>query len=204
MDIERLIKEWQNQKLEGSLFDKPIDVITEDVRKRAQKRARKYRLILFAGIGLAVVIAAAAIVTIYWEHSLLFQVATLILMTINFCELLWMLKWRATEHAKPYHLPAKQFLIRERDLMEKKLRQIRWQYPWSGIAGLGGLVFIVLAFLVNLTTGEEILDFLIAFSLPLLIIHFTALRDMKAELTIFLERINREIRQFEEISNSSD
>jgi hypothetical protein len=196
MDIERLMIEWQNQKFEGYLFDTPLDVITADVRKRAQKRARKYQLGNFAGIGLAVVIVAAAIIAMYLEHALLVRVATLILMTINFCELLWMLKWRATEYAKPYHLPAKRYLIRERDLMEKKLRQIRWQLPWSGIVGLGGLVFIALAFFIDLTTGEAILDFLIGFSLPLLIIHFTALWEMKSELPILLDRINRKLSQF--------
>jgi hypothetical protein len=196
MDFERLKIEWQNRKIEGSLFDKPIDVIIADVRKRAQKRARKYRLIQFAGIGLAVVIAAAAIIAIYWEHSLLVRVSTLILMTINFCELLWMLKWRATEHSKPYDLPIKKSLILDRDLIEKKLRQIRWQYLWSGIAGLGSLAFVALAFIINLTTGEAILDFLICFSAPLLIIHFTALRDMKTELPIMLKRINRGISKF--------
>jgi hypothetical protein len=130
------------------------------------------------------------------EHSLLVRAATLVLMTINFCELLWMLKWRAEENKRPYYLPIKKFLIRDRDLMEKKLRQIRWQLLWSGIAGLGGLAFIALSIFIKFTTGDTILDFLIGFSLPLLIIHFTALREMKAELPILLERINRKIGQF--------
>jgi hypothetical protein len=203
MDLEKLKKEWQNRKLEGYLFEKPIDVIIADVKKMVQKRNRKYWLINFAYIGLGVVIAAAAIIAIYLEHALLVRVATLILMTTNFCELLWILKWRVKEHTKPYHLPSKQFDLMERDLMDKKLREIRRHLPLSGIAGFGALIFVVLCIIIDLATGEAILDFLIFFSVPLLIAQFTALCSMKADLSIWLQSINREIKQFDEYITST-
>jgi hypothetical protein len=204
MDIERLMIEWQNQKFEGYLFETPIDVIIADVKRMAQKRDRKYWLINFACIGLAVVIAAAAIIAIYLEHALPARVATLILMTINFCELLWILKWRVKEHTKPYDLPIKQFQLMERDRMDKKLRQIRWHLPLSGIAGFGGLAFVFFGIIIDLAAGETILNFLIIFSVPLLIAHFTDLCSMKTNLTISLERTNRGIRRFDEGITSSD
>ena len=204
MDFERLKTEWRNQKLEGSLFDKPLDVITKDVRKKARKRFCKYLLGNFTGIAVAVIIAAVGVMAIYKEHSLSARAASLILMTINFFETYWLLKWRIKEYNKDYQLPVKWFLIVERDSIEKKLRQVRWQLPWSGITSLLGLAFFAQSFFIHFTTGERYLDFLIGFTVPLLMYHFTEMRKMKSELPIVLAMIEREIKQFEEFNISSD
>jgi hypothetical protein len=48
---------------------------------------------------------------IYKEHSFSARIASLILMTINFFDLFWLLQWRITEYNKNYELPAKRFPI---------------------------------------------------------------------------------------------
>jgi hypothetical protein len=90
-------------------------------------------------------------------------------------------------------------LIRERDLMDRKLIQIRWLLPLSGIASLGVLAFVVLTRIINLTTGDAILDYLIANCVPALVVDSTALYADKKYFSTRLERVNREIRQFDEI-----
>jgi hypothetical protein len=204
MDFERLKTEWQNQKFEGYLFDTPLDVITKDVRKKARKRACKYLLANFIEIAAAVLIAAICVMAVYREHSLPVRAASLILMMINFFEVFWLLKWRITEYNRNFHLPARRFLITERDTMEKKLRQIRWQLPWSGITGLMVLAFLALSISMHWTTGERYLNFLIGFTVGFLIYYFTELRKMKSDLPVVLAMIKRDIQQFEEAGISSD
>ncbi len=195
MDLDRLMIEWHEQTFEGYLFETPSSVITAEIRKKAEKRHRKYRLREFAGIALAVVIAAGTIVAISLEHSLMVRAATLILMAANFRALLWVLRWRAEEYKKPYCLPARLSLSQERERIARNIRQTRWQVLYSGIAGCGGLAYLVLSFIFDLTSGDDVLDFLIAFSVPLLLIHFTELLDMRKELPRTLERIDRDIRR---------
>jgi hypothetical protein len=204
MDFEQLKTQWQNQKLEGYLIDTPLDVITQDVRKRARRRANTYLLGNFTGIAGSVFIAAIAVAVIYKEHSLLARAASLILMMINFFEVYWLLKWRIKEYNKNFCVPAKRFLIAERDTIEKKLRQIRWQLPWSGITSLMGLAFGALTIFIHFSTGERYLDFLIGITVPLLMYHFTELWKMKSELPSELAMIKREIKQFENAGISSD
>jgi hypothetical protein len=204
MDFERLKAEWQNQKLEGYLFDTPLDVITKDVRKRAQKRACQYLLGNFIELGAAVIIATVTVIAIYKEHSLLARAASLILMMINLFEMFWLLEWRIKEYNKNFQLPAKRFLIAERDSIEKKLRQIRWQLPWSGITSLMLLAFVALSIFIPFTTGERCLDLLIVITIPLLMYYFTELWKMKSDLPIVLAKIKREIKQFEDTGISLD
>jgi hypothetical protein len=198
MDIERLKTEWQNQKLKGYLFDTPLDVINKDVRKKAQMPNCKYQLAIFTGIAVAVIIAAVGAMAIYKEHSLSARAASLILIAINFFELFWLLQWRLKEYNKNYELPAKRFLIVERDTIEKKLRQIRWQLPWSGITSLLGLAFGAQSLFFDFPTGERYLDRLIGFTVPLLMYHFSELWKIKSELPIVLATIEREFKQFED------
>jgi hypothetical protein len=134
---------------------------------------------------------------IYKEHSLSARITSLILMIINSFELFWLLQWRIKEYNKNYRLPVKRFLIVERDTVKKKLRQIRWQLPWSGITSLLGLAFAAQSLLVDFITGERYLDFLIGFTVPLLMYHFTEMRKMRSELPIVRATIEREIKQFE-------
>jgi hypothetical protein len=204
MDLERLKTEWRNRKLEGYLFDTPLDVITKDIRKKARKRFCKYLLGNFTGIAVAVIIAAIGIMAIYKAHSISARAASLILMMINFFELFWLLKWRIKEYNKNYQLPAKRFLIVERDSIEKKLRQIRWQLPWSGITSLLGLSFFAQSIFIHSATGERYLGFFIGFTVPLLMYHFAEMWKMKSELPIVLAMIKREIKQFEDPGISSD
>jgi hypothetical protein len=204
MDFERLKTEWQNQKLKGYRFDTPLDVITKDVRKKVRKRVCKYLLGNFIEIGVAVIIAAIGVMAIYKEHSISARAASLILTMINFYEMFWMLKWRIKEHNKNYQLPAKRFLIVERDLIAKKLRQVRWHLPWSGITSLLGIAYLALVCFTPFTTGERSLDLLIIFTVPLIIYYFTEMWKMKSELPIELAMIEREIKEFEEFNISSD
>ena len=193
MDLDRLMIEWHEQKFEGYLFETPPDKIKEDVKKRAQKRHLKHRLVNFSGIALAIFVAAAAAIAIYLEHSLLVRVATFFLMAVNFFELLWMLKQRAEEYKKPFYLPVKSTLIEERERIKKRIRSTRWQLLYTGIAGLGGMIYLVLNFVFGVAASEAILDFLIAFSVPFLIIHFTAMLEAMTDLPLLLEKIERDI-----------
>jgi fatty acid desaturase len=189
--------EWHERRFEGYLFETPPGVVTADVRKKDQRRNRKYRLLSFAGIALAVVVAAGAIVAIFLEHLLLVRIATLILMIVIFHELLWILKWRAEEYKKPYWLPAKSSLVEECARTRKKIRQTRWQVLWCAIAGIGGLVYLLLGFVFGVGTGEDVLEFLMAFAVPFLLIHFTELLDMRKDLPRTLEKIERDIKQLD-------
>jgi hypothetical protein len=204
MDFEQLKTKWQNQKFEGYLFDTPLDVITKDVRRKAQKRVRRYLLGNFGEIAGAALIAAIGVMAIYREHSLVARAASLILTTINLLELFRLLQWRIKEHNRNFYLPAKRFLITERDTMERKLRQIRRRLPWCGLTGLLGLAFAALYVSVHFTTGERSLDLLIIITLPLLIYYFTEMWKMKSDLPIALAKIKQEIKQFEEAGISSD
>jgi hypothetical protein len=108
------------------------------------------------------------------------------------------------EYNKNYHLPAKRFLIAERDTIDKKLRQVRWQLPWSGITSCLELAFIALAIFIHFGTGDRYLNFLIGLTVPLLMYHFTEMWKMKSDLPIVLAMIEREIKQFEDAGISLD
>jgi hypothetical protein len=199
MDLDRLMIEWHEQEFEGYLFDTPSGKIAADIRKKAKKRQRKYRLINFAGVALAVIIATLAVVAINLEHSILVRAATLVLMAINFFELLWMLKQRADEYKKPGFLPAKDSLILDRESTLKQIRQIKWQILLIGMASLGGLVYLALDIIWNITTGETILNFLIGFSTPILLWHFASLLEARSDLPGQLKNIERELKKLIEI-----
>jgi small-conductance mechanosensitive channel len=198
MDLDRLMIEWHEQNFEGYLFDTPADKIRADIKEKAQKHHHRYRLVNFSGIALAVIVAAAAAMAIYLEQSLFVRMATLFLMAVNFFELLWVLKRRAEEYKKPFYLPVKRTLIEERERIKKRIRATRWQLIYTGIASLGGLIYIVL----DVSASEVILDFLVGFSVPFLIIHFTAILEAMMDLPRHLEKIERDIGALSEAPTS--
>jgi len=195
MDIDRLMIEWNEQKFEGHLFETPPSEFTAKIEQLSKRRDRRYKLQNYAGIALAVIVAVATVVAIYFEHSLLRRAGTLLTMSAVFYELLWLLKWTAEERGKPRYRPMKTCLMEERETIRKKIMQFRRQLIFYGIAAPVGLVLLFLP--LGTTTTEGPLDFILGFVVALLLIRLFYLISERDELPRQLRLVEREIEKFE-------
>ena len=206
MDLDRLMIEWNDQRCEGYLFETPPATIMADIQKKCGKNRRRYRLKNYAGILLLAAVIAGTVVAIRAEHSLAAAAITVFVMAAVFCELLFLLKWRAEDQKKPYHLGRRDFLVEERKRVLRRIRLTRWQIVWYSVAvpvaaadlllgflGLGGLLGF-------LHPGEDVLDFLTGFVTPLLFIHLLTLIVRRKDLPRDLERIDRDLAKFDAVT----
>ena len=198
MDLERLRIELKERGFKGYLFDKPVDQIIADVRKRAEADRRRYRLGTYAGLVLLFVVVAAAVIIFYEVHAVAGRIALLVIMPAVFYELLFMLKWWAEEYDERFDLPDRIFLVQERARILRRIRWTKWQIAWYAVMGIAW--FIYLFILPKTPELGDTLYFICGFLLGLVCLHVFALFDRLMGLRPELITVEHDLKNCDTVS----
>jgi hypothetical protein len=138
MDFEDYIDSWQNQDLQGYLFDSPPSVLAAEVRKREDETRQRNLRRDIAYIGLLAVVMVTAVVALIIERSLLARAGTILLATGLVLEPLSFHRLHVLQRRRRFDLPRKLYLIEARKRITDEIRLMKRQTScYAGLLLMG-------------------------------------------------------------------
>jgi hypothetical protein len=127
MHFEDYIASWQNQDLEGYLFESPPSVLAAEVRRAAGEIQQRNLRRDTTYIGILTVLIVTAVVALIFERLLLARAGTILLAAGLILELRSFHRLHVLERRRRFDLPRKRYLIEARKRITEQIRQMKRQ-----------------------------------------------------------------------------